>query len=144
MNSVEAPSNQEASSRIAGLQSSPSNQSPPRPCFSSPGQMDRHKYVKVAYHGFRKLSKEERKGLYSTTPARESFDEPDFALIDTLFSLAEAYLFAQLVDFHDAFPGRLPTDRQAEGGRRRGGEWRAYGGCTVDGTLGGAVSCVLG
>ena len=29
---------------------------------------------------------------------RMEFDEPDFALIDTLFSLAEAHLFMQLVE----------------------------------------------
>lgn len=30
------------------------------------------------------------------------FDEPDFALIDTLFSLAEAHLFMQLVELQDS------------------------------------------
>eukprot|EP00271_Cylindrocystis_brebissonii_P011347 TRINITY_DN2870_c0_g1_i1.p1 TRINITY_DN2870_c0_g1~~TRINITY_DN2870_c0_g1_i1.p1 ORF type:complete len:826 (+),score=111.88 TRINITY_DN2870_c0_g1_i1:747-3224(+) len=65
-------------------------------------KMDRHKYVKVAYHGFRELSQKERLQAYGNTLARDSFDEPDYALIDTLFSLAEAYLFAQLVDYRDA------------------------------------------
>ena len=64
-------------------------------------KMDRHKYVKVAYHGFTKLSREERLALYSKTEQRDSFDEPGYALIDTLFSLAEAHLFAQLVDMKD-------------------------------------------
>eukprot|EP00850_Spirogloea_muscicola_P001297 SM000005S17094 [mRNA] locus=s5:81919:86587:+ [translate_table: standard] len=68
-------------------------------------QMDRHKYVKVAYHGFRELLREERMGTYAG--GGESFDEPDYALIDTLFSLAEAYLFAQLVDYCDAHPNAL-------------------------------------
>ncbi|PKI34271.1 hypothetical protein CRG98_045322 [Punica granatum] len=71
-------------------------------------KMDRHKYVKVAYHGFRELSKEEKVGTYGSTLIRDSFDEPDYALIDTLFSLAEAYLFAQLVDFKDNNPGKIP------------------------------------
>ncbi|KAK4746260.1 hypothetical protein SAY87_012572 [Trapa incisa] len=71
-------------------------------------KMDRHKYVKVAYHGFRELSKEEKVETYGSTLIRDSFDEPDYALIDTLFSLAEAYLFAQLVDFKDNNPGRIP------------------------------------
>ena len=70
-------------------------------------QMDRHKYVKVAYHGFRELSKEDKVGTYGNTLIRDSFDEPDYALIDTLFSLAEAYLFAQLVDFKDCNPGKI-------------------------------------
>jgi hypothetical protein len=71
-------------------------------------QMDRHKYVKVAYHGFKELSKEEKVGTYGNTLVRDAFDEPDYALIDTLFSLAEAYLFAQLVDFHDRNLGKVP------------------------------------
>ncbi|KAJ4701937.1 Purine 5'-nucleotidase [Melia azedarach] len=71
-------------------------------------KMDRHKYVKVAYHGFREMSKEEKVDAYGNTLIRDSFDEPDYALIDTLFSLAEAYLFAQLVDFMDNNSGEIP------------------------------------
>lgn len=73
-------------------------------------QMDRHKYVKVAYHGFKELSKEEKVDNYGTSLVRDSFDEPDYALIDTLFSLAEAYLFAQLVDFKDNNPDKFSKD----------------------------------
>ncbi|KAF8406434.1 hypothetical protein HHK36_008521 [Tetracentron sinense] len=72
-------------------------------------KMDRHKYVKVAYHGFREMSKEDKIATYGNTLIRDSFDEPDYALIDTLFSLAEAYLFAQLVDFKDNNPGKVPN-----------------------------------
>ncbi|XAR61760.1 5'-nucleotidase [Bertholletia excelsa] len=71
-------------------------------------KMDRHKYVKVAYHGFRELSKEDKVATYGSALIRDSFDEPDYALIDTLFSLAEAYLFAQLVDLKDNNPGTIP------------------------------------
>ncbi|XP_010263657.1 PREDICTED: 5'-nucleotidase domain-containing protein 4-like isoform X2 [Nelumbo nucifera] len=73
-------------------------------------KMDRHKYVKVAYHGFREMSKEDKIATYGNTLLRDSFDEPDYALIDTLFSLAEAYLFAQLVDFKDNNPGKVPNN----------------------------------
>ncbi|KAG6401012.1 hypothetical protein SASPL_137857 [Salvia splendens] len=73
-------------------------------------KMDRHKYVKVAYHGFRELSKEEKVATYGSTLIRDAFDEPEYALIDTLFSLAEAYLFAQLVDFKDNNQGKIPAD----------------------------------
>ena len=72
--------------------------------------MDRHKYVKVAYHGFKELSKDDKVETYGNTLVRDSFDEPDYALIDTLFSLAEAYLFAQLVDFKDNNPDKVPED----------------------------------
>ncbi|CAI9786585.1 unnamed protein product [Fraxinus pennsylvanica] len=73
-------------------------------------KMDRHKYVKVAYHGFREMSKEDKVATYGSTLTRDSFDEPDYALIDTLFSLAEAYLFAQLIDFKDNNPGKVSAD----------------------------------
>eukprot|EP01018_Ginkgo_biloba_P001190 Gb_02972 [translate_table: standard] len=72
-------------------------------------KMDRHKYVKVAYHGFNEMSREDRIATYGNTLLRESFDEPDYALIDTLFSLAEAYLFAQLVELKDGYPEKIPT-----------------------------------
>lgn len=39
------------------------------------------------------------------------FDEPDFALIDTLFSLAEAHLFMQLIELQDNHPERLPAGK---------------------------------
>ncbi|XP_068665885.1 uncharacterized protein [Aristolochia californica] len=71
-------------------------------------KMDRHKYVKVAYHGFQEMSKEGKLAVYGNTLVRDSFDEPDYALVDTLFSLAEAYLFAQLVDFKDKHPTEIP------------------------------------
>lgn len=70
--------------------------------------MDRHKYVKVAYHGFREMSKEEKVAAYGNTLTRDSFDGADYVVIDTLFSLAEAYLFAQLVDFIDNNPEKVP------------------------------------
>ncbi|XP_043713281.1 5'-nucleotidase domain-containing protein 4-like, partial [Telopea speciosissima] len=71
-------------------------------------KMDRHKYVKVAHHGFSEMSKEDKLATYGNTLIRNSFDEPDYALIDTLFSLAEAYLFAQLVDLKDINPEKVP------------------------------------
>jgi hypothetical protein len=39
------------------------------------------------------------------------FDEPDFALIDTLFSLAEANLFMQLIELRDARPALMPPGK---------------------------------
>jgi hypothetical protein len=36
--------------------------------------------------------------VYNSGQFDPSFDEPDYAMVDTLFSLAEAYLFMQLVD----------------------------------------------
>lgn len=61
-------------------------------------KVDRHKYVKVAYHGFAQLSSEQRNSVYNHSAVRDDFEEPNYAMIDTLFSLAEAYLFMQLVE----------------------------------------------
>nr|XP_043636640.1 5'-nucleotidase domain-containing protein 4-like [Erigeron canadensis] len=74
-------------------------------------KMDRHKYVKVAYHGLMLISKDEKAKTYGNGFVRDAFDGPDYAHIDTLFSLAEAYLFAQLVDFKDNNPGKLSDDK---------------------------------
>ena len=74
-------------------------------------KVDRHKYVKLAYHGFRELSRDDRLETYARSPETASFDEPDFALIDTLFSLAEAHLFMQLVELADEAPGALPPGK---------------------------------
>eukprot|EP00898_Chlorokybus_atmophyticus_P002579 jgi/Chlat1/3321/Chrsp22S03415 len=77
-------------------------------------KMDRHKYVKIAYHGFKELPRDVRISTYGHTPVRDSFDEPAYALIDTLFSLPEAYLFAQLVELMDAKPGLIPEGKEYE------------------------------
>jgi hypothetical protein len=52
-------------------------------------QVDRHKYVKLAYHGFKLLSKKERQAAYTSGTERQSFTGDDYTTIDTLFSLAE-------------------------------------------------------
>ncbi len=55
-------------------------------------KLDRHKYVKLAYHGFRKLSAEERQ-QYHALERTDGFDDPHrYTQIDTLFALAEAYV----------------------------------------------------
>lgn len=63
--------------------------------------------MKLAYHGFKELSREDRMNTYARSQQRESFDEPDFGMIDTLFSLAEAYLFMNLVQLKDSNPNLL-------------------------------------
>lgn len=73
-------------------------------------KMDRHKYVKLAFHGLKQLSPEDLSNLYDSSIVRESFDGQEYAMIDTLFSLSEAYLFAQLVDLKDE--GKYPVLEQ--------------------------------
>jgi 5'-nucleotidase len=61
-------------------------------------------YVIRAHHGTRALSFEEQRAAYSSTFVELS--EPRWAFMNTLFSLSEASLFAQLVNLVDA--GELP------------------------------------
>ncbi len=61
-------------------------------------------YIIRAHHGTRPLSFDEQRAAYSTTFV--DLSEPRWKFMNTLFSLSEANLFAQLVDLLDA--GRLP------------------------------------
>jgi 5'-nucleotidase len=61
-------------------------------------------YVIRAHHGTRALSFEEQRAAYASTFV--DLSEPRWEFMNTLFSLSEASLFAQLVDLLDA--GRLP------------------------------------
>ncbi|GFR52818.1 hypothetical protein Agub_g15441, partial [Astrephomene gubernaculifera] len=71
-------------------------------------KVDRHNYVKVAYHGFQELPADVRKSVYNGHHTCGSagagvFDEgaSGYAMVDTLFSLAEAYLYMQLVEMKE-------------------------------------------
>ena len=65
-------------------------------------KMDRHSYVKVAYHGFEALNTDDRLKTYCEVSKRPSYDGADFSALDTLFSMGEAYLFSQLVEAKDS------------------------------------------
>ncbi len=65
-------------------------------------KIDRHKYVRVAYHGFQEISSTNRKILYSRTFNKVlSFSEKWFVNMDTLFQFVDAHLFALLIDMKD-------------------------------------------
>ncbi len=67
-------------------------------------KVNRFGYVKRAYHGTREMSFEEHRALYS----RQLVDLHDkrYVFLNTLFSLSEACMYAQLVDRLDA--GNVP------------------------------------
>ena len=71
-------------------------------------KMDRHKYVKVARHGFSTLGTDERLKTYCDVQKVDQFDGSNYANVDTLFSLGETYSFL--------------SARRAQGGARGGGE----------------------
>jgi len=88
---------------------------------------DRHNYVKLATHGFRPLEKDERYGLYrGGTGSGDSFDSDNYVVVDTLFSLAEAHLFMQLVELRDHHPELFAADAADGGGS--GGRFASDGG----------------
>lgn len=65
-------------------------------------KIDRHKYVRVAYHGFSPISSNMRKQIYSKTFNKQpSFTEKGFVNMDTLFQHVDAHLFASLVEMKD-------------------------------------------
>src|SRR5436309_2625754 len=60
-------------------------------------KMDRHNHVGRCYHGRRQLSLDERRALYQTNE-KIRLSLPRFAWIDTLFSLPEACLYAEIIE----------------------------------------------
>src|SRR5882672_10692302 len=63
--------------------------------------MDRHNHVGRCYHGRRQLSLDERRALYQTNE-KIRLSLPRFAWIDTLFSLPEACLYAEIIETQEA------------------------------------------
>lgn len=66
-------------------------------------KVDGHKYVKLAYHGRRKLDKEERHSLYNA----HSFKAEKLRSVDTFFALSEVQLFIEIVDFMRKEPQKI-------------------------------------
>jgi len=64
-------------------------------------KLDRHNYIKVAYHGFKELDHSERKKLYDLDTVIE-YREPNFAFLDTYFAITEGFLVSKLVEYKDA------------------------------------------
>ena len=64
-------------------------------------KMDRHNHVGRCYHGRRQLSLDERRALYQTNE-KIRLSLPRFAWIDTLFSLPEACLYAEIIETQEA------------------------------------------
>ena len=78
-------------------------------------KMDRYRYVKVAYHGLRRLSREERRELYEARPRPGT--EP-FRWVDTLYGLPDVAVYSAVMDALEAAgtpvePRRLYDDVRA-------------------------------
>jgi len=73
-------------------------------------KMDRHSYVKIAYHGTTPMNKEQRTEIYGSSTQKD-FSAGIFAPIDTLFSLPDAFMYSQLVTFVDSKKDKFPDLR---------------------------------
>lgn len=60
-------------------------------------KMDRYRHVSRVYHGFARVSDDERRQLYRQQ--RMIFSSDRYHVIDTLFGMPETFLYAKLVDF---------------------------------------------
>ncbi|MEM9729143.1 MAG: HAD-IG family 5'-nucleotidase [Myxococcota bacterium] len=58
-------------------------------------KMDRHRYVKTAYHGFQRLSREERRRAYHTRRLRPGTER--YHWVDTLYALSEVAVYAAVI-----------------------------------------------
>ncbi|HWN66593.1 MAG TPA: HAD-IG family 5'-nucleotidase, partial [Haliangium sp.] len=68
-------------------------------------KMDRHGYVRRVYHGFRLLTKAERREHYHQK--RINLSHKRYVWIDTLFALPEAIMYVTLVDHFDELRGKV-------------------------------------
>jgi HAD superfamily 5'-nucleotidase-like hydrolase len=68
-------------------------------------KMDRYRYVKTAYHGFRRLTREERRRAYHTRRLRPGTGR--YHWVDTLYSLSEVAVYAAVVEHLEARGGTL-------------------------------------
>jgi 5'-nucleotidase len=69
--------------------------------FGNIFKMDRHNHVGRCYHGRREMKLDERRALYQTNE-KIRLSLPRFAWIDTLFSLPEACLYAEIIEALEA------------------------------------------
>jgi HAD superfamily 5'-nucleotidase-like hydrolase len=63
-------------------------------------KLDRHSHVGRCYHGYRKLTPEERKKFYRSE--KVDFSDDRYEWIDTLFGLPEVVMYVRLVEWLDA------------------------------------------
>lgn len=62
-------------------------------------KMDRYRYVKTAYHGFRRLSREERRRAYHTRRLRPGTER--YHWVDTLYALSEVAVYAAVIAYFE-------------------------------------------
>lgn len=71
-------------------------------------KMDTHRHISHVFHGLRPLAKRERRELYRDERITPSSDR--YALVDTLFAVPEAWLYALCIDLREAAGETLTPD----------------------------------
>lgn len=71
-------------------------------------RVDAHKYVKAAFHGHRRLTKEERYQLYNA----QGLNAEELLSVDTIFALSEVQIFAEIVHFMSKHPRAIKKSFQ--------------------------------
>jgi HAD superfamily 5'-nucleotidase-like hydrolase len=66
-------------------------------------KVDTHKYVRIAYHGNQMISSRDRKNIYveSFFNKVDSYNEPGYVKVDTIFQFVDVELFSALIDMKD-------------------------------------------
>lgn len=97
-------------------------------------KMNLFRHVGKAWHGLRELTDEERSRYRKDIPQISS---RRYRLLDTLFEIPEAYVFAMLVDFYEGSAAPLPQEGQEPANYEKIAEdvRRAIDGIHMDGTL---------
>ena len=72
-------------------------------------KMDRHSYVGRCYHGYRRLTTEERRSTYGGE--RINFSSDRYEWIDTLFGLPEVVMYIAMVDWFDREGAKVDYDK---------------------------------
>jgi HAD superfamily 5'-nucleotidase-like hydrolase len=73
--------------------------------FGNVLKMDRYRYVKTAYHGFRRLTREERRRAYHTRRLRPATGR--YHWVDTLYGLSEVAVYAATVEHLETHGGTV-------------------------------------
>lgn len=72
-------------------------------------KMDRHRYIKRAYHGLRSLSRHERREVYHTRRLRPGTAR--YHWVDTLYSLSEVSVYAAVIEALETHQKAVDYDR---------------------------------
>ncbi len=70
-------------------------------------KLSRYGAIRQSYHGTKLIDFSEQKQFYRSIYV--DLGDPNYMAVDTSFSIAFCVLYAQLVDYKDAFPQQLPS-----------------------------------